>query len=332
MAGDSADVELQLAWEARWRGRAAIGAGVGAVLMLAASVITVLVTNKAPTVGLIQALAGTPTHPGPLRGVANPPVSPRAAELAYINSHALGEIAAGVVWAVAAAGIAFALFYLVSATQARRPALPPLIRPMAIAGPIGAGVMGATGLGGIVEAGPAFQIAAAIKAHSFVHGSDHSHRAVVSARGGVLTVILVLSLVTTLALAISWLFLCLNAMRVGLLTRFLGIVGIFGGVLYLLPFTPLPILQIFWLGGAAVLFAGRWPSGTPPAWQTGQAEPWPSQQQLREERDAARREREGLPPPEPKPPAPVPAGADGESSLSPAAHPSSKKRKRKRRR
>ena len=332
MAGDPADVERQLAWEAGWRVRAGVAAGAAAVLMLAASVITLLVTRNAPTVGLIQGLAGTPSDPGPLRGAANPPVSPRAAELAYINSHALGEIVSGMVWAIAAAGIAIALYYLFQVTRARRPELPPTLRPMALIGPAGVGLLGATGLGGIVEAGPVFQVAAALKAHSFVHGSDHSHHAVVSARGGVLTVILILSLATTLALAFAFVFLSLNAMRVGLLSRFMGIVGIFAGVLFVIPFTPLPVVQIFWLGAAAVLFAGRWPSGMPPAWQTGRAEPWPSQQQMREEREAARRERQGLPPPEPKPPEPVVAGDARSPEPSPAAHPSSKKRKRKRRR
>jgi hypothetical protein len=118
-------------------------------------------------------------------------------------------------------------------------------------------------------------------------------------------------------------------MRVGLLPRVPGVLGIICGVLFVIPITPFPILQVFWLLALAALFGGRWPSGTPPAWETGQAQPWPTQQQVREEREAARRERQGLPPPEP-----APAGVEvhGAPPPAPTVHPSSKKRKRKRRR
>jgi hypothetical protein len=331
MAGDSTDVERQLAWEASWRMRAAVGAGTGAALTLAASVITFVVNRNAPTVGLIQALGGTPSDPrtwGALRGVADPKVSPRGGELAFVNSHAAGEIASGLVWAIAAVGIALALFYLQQATRARRPEMAPVIRPLVIGAPIAAGLF----MVGI-ETGFVFQVVQVIKAHSFVHGVDHSHHAVKQARGDLLTVVSALGLASLLALAFAFVFLCLNAMRIGLLTRFMGVAGMFSGFLFVIPVAPVPILQIFWLAAAGVLFAGRWPSGTPPAWQTGRAEPWPSQQQVREEREAARREREGLPPPEPKAPEPVPAGAgSGSPAPVPGPHPTSKKRKRKRRR
>ena len=47
---------------------------------------------------------------------------------------------------------------------------------------------------------------------------------------------------------------------------------------------PATALQIFWVGGLAYLFSGRWAGGEPPAWRTGRAEPWPTAQQMREER------------------------------------------------
>jgi hypothetical protein len=51
----------------------------------------------------------------------------------------------------------------------------------------------------------------------------------------------------------------------------------------------LPIIQSFWLAAIAVLIAGRWPNGVPPSWRSGKAEPWPSQQELREQREQARK-------------------------------------------
>ena len=126
----------------------------------------------------------------------------------------------------------------------------------------------------------------------------------------------------------------LNAMRCGLLTRFMGILGIIGGVLYVFPTAVHAFPFVFWLVFLGVLIGGHWPNGVPPAWASGQAEPWPSSQEVREQREergrsaSAARGRAGEPEPEPEP-APVdavPAGAQ-----TPAPHPSSKKRKRKRR-
>ena len=61
-------------------------------------------------------------------------------------------------------------------------------------------------------------------------------------------------------------------MRVGLLTRLMGYIGIVAGAMLVL--FPLPVVQIFWMGALGALFFGRWPGGDPPAWRTGKAEPW----------------------------------------------------------
>ena len=128
----------------------------------------------------------------------------------------------------------------------------------------------------------------------------------------------------TLALALSLVLLSLNAMRVGLLSRFMGIIGIVAGALLILPLAPGPIVQVFWLGALAALFLGRWPGGRGPAWETGEAVPWPSAAALREQSvgDVVRKRFE--PEDDPAPEAPAPA--------EPSDHPVSKKRKRKRRR
>ena len=66
----------------------------------------------------------------------------------------------------------------------------------------------------------------------------------------------------------------LDAMRIGLLTRFMGVMGIALGPALVLGFGLLVLP--FWLIALGVLFLGRWPRGMPPAWTTGRAEPWPS--------------------------------------------------------
>ena len=91
-----------------------------------------------------------------------------------------------------------------------------------------------------------------------------------------------------LLLAVGFVMVSLNAMRVGLLTRFLGFLGIIGGVLTLFVITPVPIVQFYWLAAVAYLFTGRWPSGVPPAGRSGRAERWPSAQQARQQQARAR--------------------------------------------
>jgi hypothetical protein len=129
-------------------------------------------------------------------------------------------------------------------------------------------------------------------------------------------------------------------MRVGLLTRFMGVLGIIVGVLFIIPIgSSLPIVQAFWLTSLGVLFLGRWPSGMPPAWVTGEAQPWPTQQELREARMEAQAEKAASTDDEDeKRPRRMGRRERAEAPETPAPelparrpHPSSKKRKRKRR-
>jgi hypothetical protein len=90
-----------------------------------------------------------------------------------------------------------------------------------------------------------------------------------------------------LLLAIGIVMVSLNAMRVGLLTRFLGYLGIIAGVLTIIPLVPIPVVEAYWLLALAYLFSGRWPSGVPPAWSSGRAERWPSRQELLAARQAS---------------------------------------------
>ena len=124
-------------------------------------------------------------------------------------------------------------------------------------------------------------------------------------------------------LAAGMLLVSLNAMRAGLLTRFLGILGVVSGVLFVFPqLMPLPVVQAFWLIALGLTLLGVGRAQLPPAWQTGKAEPWPSAQEAAARRREAEERRQAIrPEPEPEP-APVPATRP---------HPSSKKRKRKRR-
>ena len=72
-----------------------------------------------------------------------------------------------------------------------------------------------------------------------------------------------------LSLVVALLYTCLWAMRVGLLTRFWGSLGMAVGIAALIGLTPLALLWFLYLG---VLLVGRIPGGRPPAWATAAKE------------------------------------------------------------
>jgi len=76
-----------------------------------------------------------------------------------------------------------------------------------------------------------------------------------------------------LGLAATLLYTCLWAMRVGLLTRFWGSLGMALGAAALLG---LVLFLVIWFIYFAVLLLGRLPGGRPPAWAAGEAIPWPT--------------------------------------------------------
>ena len=125
----------------------------------------------------------------------------------------------------------------------------------------------------------------------------------------------------SIALAFALVMISLNAMRAGLLSRFMGILGIFVGVLLVIPLG-VQILQLFWFAALGMLFLNRWPGGRGPAWQTGEAIPWPGAAEQREEIERRRAEREGRQPP--------PGESEPEPAPEQEPRPASRKRRKKR--
>ena len=76
-----------------------------------------------------------------------------------------------------------------------------------------------------------------------------------------------------LALAFALIYSCLNGMRVGLLSRFWGALGIAIGAASVFGLFQLGIIWFIYFG---LLVAGWLPGGRPPAWEAGEAVPWPS--------------------------------------------------------
>jgi hypothetical protein len=218
--------------------------------------------------------------------------------------------------------VAWTLSFLFGITRARNPDLKSFIRGIAIAG----GILAA--LTAVVYA-----VLVAIKADQFVtHGDQTYEQANHLTSGTAFVAVPLVGQVGALLLAVGFVLTALNAMRVGLLTRFMGYLGIFTGILVLFPIgSPVPIVQGFWLLALAYLFSGRWPTGVPPAWRSGRAERWPSSQQMREQRVKAGGGRDGGILGRPKPAA-KPAQEAVVAPTATRTRADTPKRKRKRRR
>jgi hypothetical protein len=174
-----------------------------------------------------------------------------------------------------------------------------------------------------------------VQAHHFVtHGSQTYPQANHLMSAPILAVFQIMDYGGELLLAVAFVLVSMQAMRVGLLTRFMGYLGIIAGILVLFAITPVPIVQAYWLVALGVLFAGRWPTGTPPSWQTGRVERWPSSQELREQRmrSANGRQRAKPAPRTPAPAEPTGVRSGGQAGTATARGPRSATPKRKRKR
>ena len=208
--------------------------------------------------------------------------------------------------------LAVLLIFLWQAIKSRRPDLSVAFKYVAIAG----GALGAIG-------SLAYQVVIAVVANHFVTSGQQTyaeaHRLTSSAPVLALPILILFG---DLLLAVATVVVSLNAMRVGLLPRLMGYLGIFAGILFVFQIGQFGLLiQAGWMCAVAYLFLGRWPSGFPPAWDTGEVVPWPSNQKVREQATRPPRGGRAMPTPAPEP-AVAPAGTT--RSTSP-------KRKRKRR-
>lgn len=165
------------------------------------------------------------------------------------------------------------LVWLHSISRARSPQIRDFIRWLILIGAVLTGVLAI-----------AYAAFISVKANQFVsHGNQSYVEANALTSGGIVTLLPVLAQLGSLLLTVGFIWTALNATKIGLLTRFVGYLGAFAGLLVLFPIgSPVPVVQGFWLLAMAVLIAGRWPNGSPPAWEAGTAVPWAPLSQPRE--------------------------------------------------
>jgi hypothetical protein len=246
-------VNEQIAYESRVKARQALIAGVAGILLVAAAAVQITGVHTKVDELTLDLITEHRRFPLDLIG-------------AIINAFGL----------VALAGT---LNYLFEITRARNAEIQPWIRWLAVVG----GVL--SGIAAIVYA-----VVISHKADEFVsHGAQTYPQANALTSGGLIVALPLIAQLASLLLTGGFIWISLNAMRVGLLTRFMGYLGIFAGVLVLFPIgSPVPVVQGFWLLALAYLLTGRWPSGVPAAWSSGLMVPWPSSADLREQRERER--------------------------------------------
>src|ERR1700733_11557854 len=243
--------EAQLQYEGRVRNRQAVIAIVAGVLVMVAAII----------------------------GLTGPHAKVNELTLGLITDHKRHslDLIAGILTAICQVAVAATLVFLFRCSKARRPEAPGFMPIVAIAG----GAL--TAICAIVNT-----IVLHSKVNEFLStGAQTYYEASRLTGGGVLLALQIGAQLGSLLLAVAVVLISLQSMRVGLLPRPLGYVGIFAGALILFPIIVIPIVQFGWLLSVGYLLTGHWPSGVPPAWQTGKAEPWPSSSELRARRTAA---------------------------------------------
>jgi hypothetical protein len=241
--------EERLAYEARVRTRQTVLAAAAGILLMVAVVVQ----------------------------IGGPHVSVSEKTLGLVTEHKrfARDLIGAVLTALSLSAVSATLYYLWGAARAREPNLRPWFMGwIAVAGGV---IQGISVIVYVIGFGSA--------ASDFVsHGSQTYPEANALLTRASLVAPQVGNYLGIFLLAVAFVLVSLNAMRVGLLTRFLGYLGIIAGVLTIIPLVPIPIVEAYWLLALAYLLSGRWPSGVPPAWSSGKAEPWPSRQQVQSAR------------------------------------------------
>ena len=276
-----ADPEKQLAWEKRHRFRAAIASILGAAGLLVFYVLQQVLQRDMPKVSGLETLVRA-AQPGDIGALP----SLQTAFFEYLDTKTLLVLLIGLGGFVGWIGVAWSVGFLGVATRARSP----VFRKFIVYVPI---------VGGVVLAiSVLMSQLGSLQVVSEFLDSDRTVKAATDADNSLIVYARLLYQLGTLALAVGLVLVTLNAMRVGLLTRMLGYIGIASGAMMIL--FPLPIVQIFWLGAFGFVLLGRWPGGELPAWGTGEAVPWPTPER------PPPRQRRGAPASAPEP---APSGA-----------------------
>lgn len=258
-AASPLDPGVLLARETRERPLAAWTAGAAGVLQLGSGLGAGVVQRDMPVVSSLETLrvaAG---------GAVTGRPGLRSEQFRFLDDHFAAFVALSVVQALSFLLFGYALLLIFRAASGRAPGRA-VTGPLAIAGAVGMAV------GGVLsQVGSMVAVRDAVAAQQWTLTPDANSVALTGQT---------ISFFGSFLLAAAAIMISLAAMRTGLFTRFLGILGVMVGVLTLLPIPPLRagaiFLQALWLIFVAVGLHGIGRAGLAPGWSEGKAVPWPS--------------------------------------------------------
>src|SRR4051812_44344189 len=184
-----------------------------------------------------------------------------------VHAHENAFLLSGILTGIGMLAFIPPLLFLYAGTRYRRSELPPVTRILIFLGPILFAICSVW-----------FQLRQAHAADEFLASTVKTKKHAEDVLRHSTSAVAGLSLGASIATGLATVLVSMNAMRAGLLSRFMGVLGVILGALFVLPLIASPVIQLFWLLALGALFVQLWPGGRGPAWETGEAVPWPSPQ------------------------------------------------------
>jgi MFS family permease len=240
---------LQLDWEARWALPTALAAFAAIGFVVAAIVI------------VAQVVGGTGGDSELLR---------------HVDEHRSAELISSILQAIGVGLLAAPLYYLFRSAKSRSERMRGQLVGVVIAAPLFLAVLAL--LSGVSTLHAASDFVSnevpRLMAKGVALNSDHADEIAKEtiSEAPLRSLAAGFGLGGQLGFLVAMVYTCLYAMRVGLLPRFWGSLGIALGAVSFIFFQ----FALLWFVYLGLLLVGRIPGGKPPAWESGEAIPWPS--------------------------------------------------------
>ena len=240
--------EEALAWERRWAVHAALAALAAIVFVIAAIIVASQVGGGDGDAELLR----------------------------NVDAHRTAQIVSSILQAIGVGLLAVPLYYLFRAARARSDDVRGQLVGVVIAAPLLLAALAILSGISTLQAASDFvgdqlpRLLARGVALNSEHAKDLASEAITDAP--VRPYAAGFGLAGQIGFVVAMVYTCLHAMRTGLLTRFWGSLGMALGAVSFIFFQ----FALLWFVYLGLLLLGRVPGGRPPAWESGEAEPWPT--------------------------------------------------------
>jgi len=240
---------MQLDWEARW----ALPSALAAFAAIGFVIVAIVVVS--------QGVGGTGGDSELLR---------------HVDQHRSAELISSILQAIGISLLAAPLYYLFKSAKARSERMRGQLVGVVIAAPLFLAVLAI--LSGVSTLHAASDFVSnevpRLMAKGVALNSDHANEIAKEtiSDAPLRSLAAGFGLGGQLGFLVAMVYTCLYAMRVGLLPRFWGSLGMALGAVSFIFFQ----FAMLWFVYLGLLLTGRIPGGKPPAWESGEAIPWPS--------------------------------------------------------